>query len=61
MTRLKHEFPTEWSFYPDDAGDDGEQPSTEKKSSQELQLKIAGPRPELPKVRAMGASASTSD
>ena len=60
MKRLKHEFPTEWSFYPDDDHDDGEQPSIEK-NSQDLQLKIAGPRPELPKVRAMGASASTSD
>ena len=60
MKRLKHEFPTEWSFYPDDTQDDGEQPSIEN-NSQDLQLKIAGPRPELPKVRAMGASASTSD
>lgn len=60
MTRLKHEFPTEWSFYPDDAQDDGEQSSTGK-NNQDLQIKIAGPRPELPKVRAIGASASTSD
>jgi hypothetical protein len=58
MTRLTREFPTEWSFYPDDAQDDGEQPSVEE-NRQDPQLKIAGPQPVPAKVRAMGASAST--